>query len=313
MTLCPLCMKSSDLLAIKKKGDYSIVYCKDCNLQFTDPMAHTDQNFYQSSIIYENRSTVIDPTYILNDWRYKTFFLLNSGQPNMILDVGCGDGAFLSLARDKGFNVFGIDIDERAVSIAKDIRKINNVQTGSWDKIVTTEGWNNFDTITLFDVFEHVHAPKEMLTELFDLLKNNGRIFLSVPHLDRYPPLFDIEIDAPPHHLTFWTGISLRKALETAGFKNISIIEKPLSVEDILLHPIWWSKRFIRMIRKPADTQTQNSNISGETEKILQRVKIKRTTKKIIFKSLSWLDYVFQKTHFGRGYTLMATGQKIIS
>ncbi len=99
------------------------------------------------------------------------------GRVAFILDAGSGTGGNLT-----AFNRFGkttgIDISEQAVSFCR-MRGIKNVICGPVEKIPYADG--AFDIITCLDLLEHTLNPVEVLLELKRVLKETGRIIVTVP------------------------------------------------------------------------------------------------------------------------------------
>lgn len=143
-----------------------------------------------------------------------------------LLDLGCGDGRFLSeLAKqpDKELRLMGVDYSERAISIAKalnptiDYRHANIISDD-----VDTEA---FDVLTLVEVIEHI-PPDELeifVERAIEKLKPGGRLVLTVPH--RNSPT------NPKHFQHFDSGM-LRELLEGR-------------LEDLKLVPFDFFSRFL--------------------------------------------------------------------
>lgn len=137
-----------------------------------------------------------------------------------LLDVGCGNGDFLDLARHAGWEVVGIEPDPRAAAAAAK-RGINVVQ-GDVSALDSEDG--SFDAITISHVIEHVHDPHVLLRACYRLLKPGGWIWLETPNLDalghkRYGAHWR-GLEAP-RHLVIFAPSSLRLVLEEAGFQNV--------------------------------------------------------------------------------------------
>lgn len=74
-----------------------------------------------------------------------------------------------------------------------------------------------FDMVTFFDTFEHLPNPIETLQKLKLVLKNYGKIAISVPNRKR--PFYHLyDDDIPPHHLMRFTTKALCRFLENNGF-----------------------------------------------------------------------------------------------
>ena len=84
-----------------------------------------------------------------------------------ILDIGCGDGYLLSLARAYGSTVCGIDTELAALQLAKtQLKPLDDcglAQANCYDLPFAAE---SFDMILLTDVFEHLADPDLCLKEI---------------------------------------------------------------------------------------------------------------------------------------------------
>lgn len=140
---------------------------------------------------------------------------------NKLLDVGCGNGEFLTLARLAGWDVVGVDFDPSAVKVARS-RGID-VRQGSVGVIDPAK--ESFDGVTLSHVIEHVHDPLAVLRQCHALLKPGGWIWIETPNIDaqghaRYGANWrGLE---PPRHLVLFSRDSLFRTLVQAGFNSIA-------------------------------------------------------------------------------------------
>jgi len=143
-----------------------------------------------------------------------------------LLDVGCGSGIFLSLARKAGWEVVGLDPDPLAVVYAAK-PGVPVFQGG----IEHFEGRSElFDVITLDHVIEHVHEPVKVLTLCHSLLKPGGQLWLETPNLDSFGHArFQNNwrgLEAP-RHLVLFNQRSLDKAFVDAGFAEPRYRRRP--------------------------------------------------------------------------------------
>ncbi len=107
--------------------------------------------------------------------------LLSEGQT--VLDVGCGDGLFLRLLKEKGIAGVGIDASDEAVRKCREKGLEASVVDLSSDPLPF--GDSSFDAVTLLDVLEHIYAPEELLREAARVAKRS--IIISVPNFNSLP------------------------------------------------------------------------------------------------------------------------------
>lgn len=149
-----------------------------------------------------------------------------------LLDVGCGNGAFLALARQTGWEVQGLDFDQGAVNAARS--RGLDVRHGGIELLADVS--NAYDVVTLSHVVEHVHDPITLLANIQRLLKPGGRLWLKTPNLASVGANefgSDWRDMDPPRHLVLFNRGSLQSALRRAGFSAIEWKFHGLAVFDV--------------------------------------------------------------------------------
>lgn len=135
-----------------------------------------------------------------------------------LLDVGAGSGFFLDFARKCGWEVAGVDLDEKAVAAARS--RGLDVRHGTIEAVGEDE---QFDGITMGHVIEHVHDPRAVLAACYQRLKPGGWIWVDTPNMDalghvEYGPYW-VGVDAP-RHLILFSSDAMTEAMAGAGFVN---------------------------------------------------------------------------------------------
>ncbi|UPG84812.1 class I SAM-dependent methyltransferase [Luteibacter aegosomatis] len=136
-----------------------------------------------------------------------------------LLDVGCGNGTFLSRVIRAGWHAQGIEPDEAAAAIAR--LSGCEVTTATLD---TFSSSHVFDAITMSHVIEHVPDPYAALRLAFDLMVDGGLLWLATPNAEslgrrRYGADWR-GLEVPRHNVVF-TARALRALLERAGYQDI--------------------------------------------------------------------------------------------
>jgi len=138
-----------------------------------------------------------------------------------LLDFGCGNAAFMKVARDEiGWEVEGLDFDPAAVESARNEGFV--IDEGGVEALSRWE--NHFDAITLSHVLEHVFEPKELMECTFRALKPGGFVFVETPNITSLcHQIFGKHwrgLEAPRHiSIPSWTG--MRELLLEAGFERL--------------------------------------------------------------------------------------------
>ncbi len=136
-----------------------------------------------------------------------------------LLDVGCGNGAFLDLMRWQGWRVTGIDPDPDAIATAR--RRGLDARVGTDEDMAELEE-RSFDAVSMHHVLEHSHAPATAVREAHRVLRTGGQLWVATPNLAAIGHARfgrDWRGLEPPRHLTLFTPSSLRLLLQDAGFE----------------------------------------------------------------------------------------------
>jgi 2-polyprenyl-3-methyl-5-hydroxy-6-metoxy-1,4-benzoquinol methylase len=142
------------------------------------------------------------------------------GSGKRLLDIGCGNGDFLMLAAQGGWEVVGLEPDPKAAGVARGLGlDVRQQVVESLDPAV-----ERFDGITLSHVIEHLHDPVSALQHCYSLLKPDGWIWIETPNLDAQghetfgPSWRGLE---PPRHLVIFNRPSLFDLLRKVGFVDL--------------------------------------------------------------------------------------------
>ena len=137
-----------------------------------------------------------------------------------LLDVGCGNGSFLEIARSAGWNAIGIDPDPEAVKTARQL----GVEVYQGGLEVMDGERDRFDAITMSHVIEHLHDLRATLARVNCLLRPGGMLWLETPNIESFShDRFGrnaLHLD-PPRHLVIFSWPSLMDLLRETGFSII--------------------------------------------------------------------------------------------
>lgn len=131
---------------------------------------------------------------------------------DVVCDFGCGGGYILQQLNCA--KKIGIEINETARSVAKG----NGIEAYPELKFVENE---SVDVMISNHALEHVDNPFEILLEMREKLKQDGRLVLVVP-LERKNVYRENDINM---HLYTWSPQNIGNLCKRAGFKIIDVAE----------------------------------------------------------------------------------------
>ncbi len=226
MTLCLICNSQTSFFL--KKDGYSYQKCPVCGLVFVHPQPSELQlreDIYSERAGYQKHKKK-DLSAIKENSHIKKIldFLAQNDIHGKILDTGCSSGIFLYFAKQRGFEIYGVELNELTAQIA--IANGLNVKIGTLKSAQYAD--NFFDVIFLGDIIEHVPSPRALLLECQRILKSNGILVISTPNLDSFwaRATFKLymwfkipwSVLTPPHHLFQFSEDNLKLFLKNNNF-----------------------------------------------------------------------------------------------
>ncbi|AEH00859.1 class I SAM-dependent methyltransferase [Lacinutrix sp. 5H-3-7-4] len=162
-----------------------------------------------------------------------------------ILDFGCGTGAFLNEAQNQGWNITGIEPDEKARILAN--TQTNNAVLPSQDFNTLPE--KSFDVITLWHVLEHIPDLQEKISQLKKLLKENGTLIIAVPNYNSF--------DAK-HYKSFWAAFDVPRHLWHFSKKSITTLFAREKMKVVKIKPMLFDAFYVSLLSEKYKTSKMN-------------------------------------------------------
>lgn len=183
-----------------------------------------------------------------NPWMLKTIHNELGEQPQRILDIGCGAGFTANVLANHQHDVWGVDVAEDALIVAKNHDSTNSVRytLGSAEDLPFGSGL--FDVVCAFDLLEHVEDPILVVSEASRVLRPGGLFFFHTFNRNWLSWLVVIKgvewfVKNTPKHLhikrLFVKPEELRQACEAEG----------LRVEQVLgSRPVIFQRPFLKLL-----------------------------------------------------------------
>jgi SAM-dependent methyltransferase len=213
---------------------FDLSQCTNCGLIYINPRPKEDELGKYYPINYYCNLSKFAKIYLelLNMLKIRKIKKFETD--GKILDIGCGDGTFLTSMKKARWETYGIDISEDATKLS--IGKLGeNIFNCSLHHCQFAPRF--FDVITLNNVLEHLANPNEELAEIHRILKDDGILMISVPNIDSMQYTYCrehwIHLDIP-RHLFHYSPNTICQMLRKNNFVSVEItyplFEYPLDI-----------------------------------------------------------------------------------
>jgi SAM-dependent methyltransferase len=182
--ICSIC-GSQYFMPLYKLPSGEIVRCEKCRtvcrsdmIAGDDAVRLYDEDSYLNSPYFQalRFGKVLPPQTEPYQMYQRTLQKLeNKVTERRLLDVGCSYGAFLEIARRRGWEVAGVEISKKSAAYARHERQLD-VFNGTLEQANYADG--RFPVVTLWDVIEHLDRPVDMLREILRILAPNGIVVI---------------------------------------------------------------------------------------------------------------------------------------
>ena len=268
---CPVCRfprcrfwrRVEDRFFQVTRETFPLFACSNCGLRFQRASDVADRlpDFYPPGYWWgpEGDPRGLEARY--REWvlrRDQLRFLLSVAPPGdgrRLLDIGCGSGTFLKLAREAGFRVQGLEASPEAAKAAAKILP-GRVVVGDERDLVRSGA--RFDVVSLFHVLEHLLRPVDYLRRIRRLLAEGGGLVVQVPNSHSLQAALLgsrwYGLDCPRHVHNFTAG-ALLHLLYRSGFRvrrvrHFSLRDNAAALVSSLFPALDPMSRKVRLLRE---------------------------------------------------------------
>jgi 2-polyprenyl-3-methyl-5-hydroxy-6-metoxy-1,4-benzoquinol methylase len=270
---CPVCDVDDSVWVFNKAG-FEFVKCRHCGLLHVNPQLTlaTQDAIYKESKTADHWIKVQKKTKE-QAWNAEKKYLPALAelkrlypQGGKLLDVGCSIGQFLTLARDDGWDVQGVELNADAAAIARRDYGLT-VHGEKIEEAAFAEG--EFDVVTLWGVFEHLTDPNEMLQSVRRVLKKDGLILFFVPNghslIIRMTRKYNSTVSGRAH-LWYFTPETMDKILRKNGYEKaaeFSVLPQVHEIEHFL--------QYNTLYHEPESLGPEEFTIPDDVREVMER------------------------------------------
>ena len=280
-TNCPLCGSSEEFLLLKGRdnlydlpGEFRVVRCRMCRHVYMNPRPTPDtiglcypacygphQSGNQTDLETGSAQNPVRNPWYLSRWSRRIpglrrlYYWLAEGkseiiplvesEPKRALEIGSATGSFLVRLRQNGWEATGVEPADGPAGKAGEMGF--DVHAGTLESAAFAEC--AFDAVFAWMVIEHLHDPKQTLSEIHRILKPRSWFLFSVPNFACWERWFfgrcwhALEL---PRHLHHFTPRTLRIMLTETGFEAVTILQQRNLLNIVLSCGIVLKRRFPR-------------------------------------------------------------------
>jgi len=198
---------------------HQINVCCDCGFVLASPLLPEDVilRYYENFSNYELRHSAdelsADHLFMVNRQVQLLTSRFVTGFKGRALDIGCSMAYALSILKNQGWDVVGIDPSDWCIRQSKALLGVD-VKKGFISEDLLDEV-GTVDAIILSHVLEHLVEPGDALALIRNTLADDGVLYIEVPNLIHHihlPGYFAFE------HVNYFTPVTLTNLAQRAGF-----------------------------------------------------------------------------------------------
>lgn len=219
--------------------EFNLLHHEEMDMLITKPQPGNLEKYYQSAAYIshtDSHKTLVDKIYYAVK-KYNLIRKLNlvgnyAKGERTLFDFGAGTGDFLALAKQKGWEVEGVEpnLGARKKALEKSVDLLDELPLGHTKK---------YQVITLWHVLEHLPDLENQLAKLSALLGEGGTLVVAVPNFKSY--------DAQ-HYGSFWAAYDVPRHLWHFSQQSIKELFSPIGLKVIATKPMIFDAFYVSLL-----------------------------------------------------------------
>ncbi|MEZ4668968.1 MAG: class I SAM-dependent methyltransferase [Anaerolineae bacterium] len=250
---CPQCKHSSILLIEttdinrhRSQDTFQYYRCSNCALVFLDPIPDNLGQYYQQEY-YAIPNSLDDLKVLAESQRSRLGIVEQYHQSGRLLEIGSSYGDFAYAAKEAGYQVDVIEMDQECCNFLNTHTTIHAIQSDNPSETLSSLGI--YDVIVMWQVIEHVQNPWQLLKVISEHLASGAVLILATPNphslqfrLFRH---FWAHVDCP-RHLQLIPPLLMGHYAESVGLKPAQITTN--DIESLKHNTFGWKKSLMNRL-----------------------------------------------------------------
>lgn len=257
LTRCPICDNDSTNEYMnckdhnKSQEHFKLEKCNNCSFIFTNPRPQDEDlgqyyDFEEYVSHSETKKDLINKLYhIVRRWNVNNKVKLLGKKKGVVLEIGSGTAEVLSKCKYKGWQIVGVEPNQKARSAAQKKHGIK-LKEGLSELNLKKK---SIDKIMMWHVLEHVPDINEVLNAVNKLLKNDGEFIVAMPNLR--------SLDAIKYKES-WAGFDVPRHLSHFQKDTVNRLADKYGFEIVKTKPMWFDSFYTSMLSEKIKTGKYN-------------------------------------------------------
>ncbi len=229
---CPAC-ESVSANRMGEKGGFDLLVCRGCGTLYVSSLPTNESRMHYETGGYYNDENLVVPDFVIRRLEEIVSSFAPYRRTNKLLDIGCGAGTLLTVAKQAGWDAEGVEVSIPTVEYLR--KRGLNVFPGELERANFPAG--RFDVVTAGELIEHVPDPSSLVAEVARILRPGGIFWATTPHSHgasgRVLKL-RWSVVSPPEHLHLFSIRGLSGLLSRHGFQRVRVKSEGLTVGELI-------------------------------------------------------------------------------
>jgi len=228
-----------------------------------------------------------------------------ANKSDAIVDIGCSTGHLLYLLRKNRYNnLLGVDPAPKCKTVAQEKYKIELVTAN----INSFKSSKKFDFVILATVVEHLRDLRGPMKKITSLLKDDGKVFISVPNAGNFYQKFEEPFgEFSTEHINFFSTLYLHELMKEYSCLYVkadnvaifSVWQKIKSLKTSMLTYIRESKGRLKTIQRVIKKAPNSIIVWGAgslTQRLLQSTILRNKVIKFVDNNMNLIGKKLNNT-----------------
>jgi SAM-dependent methyltransferase len=244
---------------------YPVYQCLECGLEYVAPTPSAQE----LSEFYDRNYAVSLELYAgAHERNAARIAELERWQPRRgrLLEVGAAYGHSLSIARERGWEVVGVELSPGAASYAREHFALEVLCCDLTDAPLAAD---SVDAVMMWHVLEHARDPRSQLRSVAQVLRRGGVLGIRVPNIDSFGARVAGQWwpwMCPPAHLWFFSRRTLPRLLSDCGFEVLEVRTQRGDGNNFYQYALMWAGNALNELRRRVRPGAQRSAAIGHAD-----------------------------------------------